>query len=130
MMFLWCRLEDALAEACRVTTGGRCSGSFHERSHVIRSHLEARTGHEGKPAAALADLPDRIDHVRRTRNLIVHSLVGVSSDPLKGEPHITCEQVEGGDRRLVRITQGELTKLLSDMDRCRSDLGRLDHPSA
>lgn len=125
LMFLWVRLEDALALACRTATGRRIGGAFHERSLAMRAHLDARAQREGGLHPDLADLADRINRVRQARNLIVHSLAGVNADPSRGEPHITCEQGEEGNRRSVRITQAELTKLLADMDRCRSDLGRV-----
>lgn len=125
MMLLWVRVEHALADACRSATGRRVGGSFHQRSLVIDAHLKARAGSGETLPADMLDLADRIDRVRQARNLIVHSLAGVSADPARGEPHITCERGEGAHRHRVRITQGELTRLLSDMDRCRFDLERI-----
>ncbi|TCP96741.1 hypothetical protein C8J46_108119 [Sphingomonas sp. PP-F2F-A104-K0414] len=86
LMFLWVRLEKALALACRTATGRRVGGAFHEHSLAMRAHLDALAQREGGLHPDLADLTHRIDRVRQARNLIVHSLAGVNADPSRGEP--------------------------------------------
>ena len=65
LMFLWVRLEEALALACRTATGRRIGGAFHERSLAMRAHLDALAQREG---GLHPDLADRIDRVRQARN--------------------------------------------------------------
>ena len=124
MVFLWCQLDDALSVALEERAGAtrrKVDQSFHER--LGRLKVNTDRGHEADPerAAEISDLVTRLNHARRRRNLIVHSLRGISADPAKGEPHLTCDKNESS----VRITQTALTALLQDMDRCRRQLGNL-----
>lgn len=128
LMFVWCRLEDALAEALQAANDrglGKVSGSFYERIIALGDYLEARFRYDEPLTAELANLMERIDHVRRQRNLIIHGLAGISSDPKKGEPHITCNQGDYRSGSAVKITLQELANLLAAIDRCQVDLAHL-----
>jgi hypothetical protein len=129
-MFSWCRLEDALAEALRAATGAQprsLRGGFNEQFAKLSSHLTLKLRGNEALSRELADLVERIDRVRRERNLIVHGLAGVSASPREVEPHIICREGEQGRPTLVRITQTELTTLIESVARCRSDLEHIDH---
>ena len=128
LMFLWCRLDDALSDALEDrarTVRRKMGGSFHERLLRLKSVADRELKADPTRAAKMCDLLIRLDNARRQRNLIVHSLSGVCADPVKGEPHLTCEN----NGEPVRITQRALTALLEEMDRCRQQLGRVSNRS-
>lgn len=128
LMFVWCRLDDALSEALEDGAGPArrtVGGSFHERLLRLRAIAENELKADATSAAEITNLLTRLDETRRQRNLIVHSLSGVCADPASGEPHITCQSNEGRRQTSVRITQTALTFLLEDMTRCRQQLGNV-----
>lgn len=128
LLYCWCRLEDELADV-RKSVGLSGSGSaagFGERLLEFRRYLEARASSESPLAEEIAGLMARIDEARTTRNLVVHSLAGISADPRQGEPHITCRTLRHGRQASVTITQSALTELCAALGRCQQDLGRLE----
>lgn len=129
LLLCWSRLEDALTDALgRIGERTVMPGSpFGERLAALRSHLSLARQRDGVAhlPPELRYLAERLDGVRRRRNLIAHRLSGVCADPVRGEPHIVCESRQGTRRSQVRISQTELTDLLSGIDRCTSDLGRV-----
>lgn len=128
LMFLWYRLDDALSDALlgrKNKAPPRLGGSFHDRLVKLKALADREHASDPTSAAKMYDLLTELDHVRRQRNLIVHSLAGVCADPAKGEPHLTCEKEEGR----VRITQTELSAMLETMDRCRQQLEELECPN-
>lgn len=121
LLYLWCRLDDALSDALQEQTGepqSKAKKSFHDRLARLEPISDADIGNNPTLASGLPDLVARLNQARRTRNLIVHSLRGFNADRLRGEPHITCIAEEGS----VQITQNELSALLEDMARCWQQL--------
>lgn len=101
------------------------AASFAQRLATLKLHLAGSSDSAARRPAELGDLVARIDAVRRSRNLIAHRLSGVCADSAKGEPHIVCDSGAGVRRTSVRITQGELTDLLAEIDRCARDIARV-----
>ena len=128
LIFCWCRLEEAVADALRTVKGNRSakvSNSFNDQLNEWSALLENRWQEEKSLSAALRDLVARIDGVRSQRNLIVHSFIGASSDPSTGDPHITCGERARSGPKSKKVTQSELSALLQEIDCCRRDVTNL-----
>lgn len=124
LLLCWCGLEAVLSGSVRDLglDENPTAIIFAKKIEMIRLELTGKFRGKTKNIKELDDMMAVLDLARRSRNLIVHHMVGISCDPDKGEPHVFCSFSAGDGSKFKTFTQSELDKLLEEIDRCRSQL--------
>lgn len=129
LMLCWCRLEDAVNASFRsaaIEKTMNIGNSLGEKLTALESRLLGKASADDFRTREIRELFNRVDDIRRRRNLIVHCLSGVSADPAKGEPHILCVQGSADKMKSTKITQTELIELCDGIERSRRDIELVD----
>jgi hypothetical protein len=135
LMLHWSWLEGELEEdirRLRTEIEGpasfiRVRGSFSDWLREWRGLLSQKTRRRPELAAAVSELANEMEQLRRKRNLVAHDFASASALPEDGEPFILCAPRERStlNAEPTRITQSDLTRTIEAIERCRARIRRV-----